>query len=68
MKLHFSRDLKEVVEVRETMTADEALQVLVEELLGEEYYYVDPVGGQQANAIVVKDILKKYAPKKKRRR
>ena len=63
-KLYFSRDLKEVCEVRDTMTADEALQLLCDELLGDDFYIVDPVGGAQANAIIAREILKWYAPKK----
>lgn len=64
-KFKYSRDLKEVVTVQETLTADEALQLLCDELLGDDYYIADPVGGEQANAIIVRDILRWYAPKKK---
>lgn len=64
-KLQYSRDLMEVVEIKDTLTADEALDVLTRELLGEGYYIVDPVGGAQANAIIVRDILERYAPRKK---
>lgn len=62
--LYYSRDLNEVVEVRKTMTADEALDVLTRELMGEAYYILDPVRCEQGNAIIVRDILKRYAPKR----
>jgi hypothetical protein len=65
-RLRYSRDLREVVEIRDTLTADEALDVLCRALLGETYYIADPVGGEQANAIIVRDILSKYAPRKER--
>ena len=59
-KLFYSKDKKQVVERVDSMTADEALDVLVNELLGEDYYIVDPLGAHQANVIIVEDILKKY--------
>ena len=64
-KLFYSKDKKQVVERVDSMTADEALDVLVNELLGEDYYIVDPLHAHQANVIIVEDILKKY---KRRRR
>lgn len=64
-RLQYSRDLMEVVEIKDTLTADEALDVLTRELLGEGYLIVDPVSGVQANAIIVRDILERYAPRKK---
>lgn len=64
-KLFYSKDKKQVAERVDSMTADEALDVLVNELLGEDYYIVDPLGAHQANVIIVEDILKKY---KRRRR
>ena len=65
-KFKYSRDLKEVVTVQETLTADEALLLLCNELLGEDYYFVEAVNGDQANVIMVRDILREYAPKKKK--
>ena len=59
-KLFYSKDKKQVAERVDSMTADEALNVLVNELLGEDYYIVDPLGAHQANVIIVEDILKKY--------
>ena len=59
-KLLYSKDIKQVVERVDSMTADEALDVLVKELLGDDYYIVDPVHAHQANVIIVEDILKKY--------
>jgi hypothetical protein len=63
-RLYYSRDLREIVELQDTMTADEALDVLCRTLLGESSYIVDPVGGEQGNAIIVRDILKQYAPRR----
>lgn len=64
-ELFYSKDKKQVVEFVDGMTADEALDVLVKELLGEDYYIVDPLSPHQANVIIVEDILAKYVPKKK---
>lgn len=62
--LHYSREMKEICEIQLELSADEALQLLCDELLGRDYYIADPVSGKQANAIIALDILKKYAPKK----
>lgn len=59
-ELFYSKDKKQVAEHADSMTADEALNVLVNELLGENYYIVDPLPAHQANVIIVEDILKKY--------
>lgn len=64
-KIFYSRDLKAVSEVRDTLTDQEALNVLVKELLGESWYITDPMGGGQANVLIVEEILRKYAPKKR---
>lgn len=58
--LRYSKDLDEIVEIQDTLTGDEALDILTRELLGPDYYIVDPVHAHQANAIIVRDILKKY--------
>lgn len=65
-ELKWSRDLKEIVVAKETLTAEEALDILTRELLGSDYCIVDPVGVEQGNAIIVRDILKQYHPKRKR--
>lgn len=65
-ELKWSSDLKEIVITQDTLTAEEAIDILTKELLGEDYYIVDPVGGKQANAIIVRDILKQYHPKRRR--
>ena len=67
IQLQYSREMQEVVEVRDTMSSEEAINLLARELLGEGYYIVDSVGPKQANAIIVRDILRLYAGKKKRR-
>lgn len=63
--LRYSHEMKEICEIQLSLSADEALQLLCDELLGKDYYIVDPVGPKQANAIIALDILKQYAPKKK---
>jgi glycine/serine hydroxymethyltransferase len=45
--------------------AQKCLHKLCNELLGEDYYIVDPVSGNQANEIVTQDIIKLYKPKPK---
>lgn len=45
------------------LNAQTALRILVRYLLGEDWYIEDPVGGKQANSIVVDTILKKYSGK-----
>ena len=43
------------------MSADLALQILTEYLLGEDFYIVMPVPQEQANTIIVETILRKYS-------
>lgn len=38
-----------------------AINVLCDYLLGTDYYFTDPVMGDQANMIIVSDIINKYA-------
>ena len=38
-----------------------ALNILIRYLLGDDYYIADPVGGKQANLIIVDAILKRYS-------
>jgi len=45
------------------LSSGDAIQTLVKYLLGEDYYIVDPVNGEQGNAIIVDDILRKYSRK-----
>ena len=47
------------------LSSGDAIQTLVKYLLGEDYYIVDPVNGEQGNAIIVDDILRKYSRKYK---
>jgi hypothetical protein len=65
-ELKWSSDLQETVIVQNTLTAEEAVDILCRELLGEDYYIADPVGGEQANAIIVRDILSQYQRKQRR--
>lgn len=62
--LEWSSDLKETVIVQDALTAEEALDILARVLLGDDYYIVDPVGSEQANAIIVRDILSRYQRKR----
>lgn len=45
------------------LNAQTALHILVRYLLGEDWYIADPVGGKQANSIIVDTILKQYSSK-----
>lgn len=45
------------------LDAQTALHILVRYLLGENWYIADPVGGKQANSIIVDTILKQYSSK-----
>lgn len=67
MKLRWSRELSAVCDIRDELTADEALDILTRELLGDDYYIVDPLCPSQANVVIVKDILKKYSPRRKKK-
>ena len=64
--MKWSSDLQEIVIAQDTLTADEALDILTRELLGDDYYIADPVTGPQGNAIIVRDILSRYKRKHKR--
>ena len=66
-QLCYSREMKEVCEIKESLTAEEALQLRCDELLGEGYYIVDPVSPKQSNALIALEILKQYAPRKKKK-
>ena len=66
-QLRYSREMKELCEIKDSLSAEDALQLLCDELLGKDYYIVDPVSPKEANALIALDILKKYAPKKKKK-
>lgn len=66
-QLHYSREMEEICKIQQELSAEDALQLLCDELLGQNYYIADPVNGKQANAIIALEILKRYAPKKKKR-
>ena len=42
--------------------AQKCLNKLRTELLGTNYYIVDPVGGNQANEIITEEIINQYKP------
>lgn len=44
------------------ISAEEALNVLQEWILGDDYYVVDPITPSQVNVIIVHDILNKVSP------
>ena len=67
-QLCYSREMKEICKIQLELSPEDALQLLCDELLGENYYIPDPVTGKQANAIIALEILKKYAPKKKKKK
>ena len=45
----------------DVISADLAIQVLSEYLLGEDWYITDPVSQEQANTIIVAEILDTYS-------
>ncbi len=47
--------------------AQECICKLCDELLGKDYYIVDSMGGNQANEIIVEDIIRLYKKKKRKR-
>lgn len=67
-QLCYSREMEEICKIQMELSAEDALQLLCDELLGENYYISDPVSGKQANAIIALEILKKYAPKKMKKK
>ena len=64
--LEWSSDLKETVIVQDSLTAEEALDILERVLLGDDYYPTDGNNGDEYNAILVRDILTRYQPKRKK--
>ena len=63
-EIKWSRDLKEVVVARDTLTAEEALDILTVELLGDDYYVEGPIHTAQCNVVIVRDILSRYRRKR----
>ena len=52
--------------IPESMSGQEGLDFLMDYILGEDYYIVDPVSGKQANSIIVTDIIE-YCENKDRK-
>lgn len=50
------------------ITDTEFTNIIIKELLGKEWYVVDPLGHNQVNEIALISILEKYSPKKKQYR
>ena len=50
----------------ESISGQEALNILTKYLLGEDWYIVDPINQAQANTIIVDEILSKYSKKYKK--
>lgn len=59
---------KTKTEIKETGSLDTqtTINILVRYLLGEDWYITDPVGGKQANVIILDTILRKYSRKYRR--
>lgn len=62
--LKWSSDLKETVIVQNAITAEEALDILTRELLGEDYNPMDGNSDDEYNVIIVRDILTSYTTKR----
>jgi hypothetical protein len=59
MIFYMIKELRQkTIKIPETLDAQDALHILVEQLFDTSYYIVDPVGCKQANAIMVRDIIK----------
>ena len=43
-----------------TMSGQEAFNEVIDLILGDDYYIVDPINNAQANPIILKDIKNKY--------
>ena len=54
--------------IPESMSGQEGLDFLMDYILGEDYYIVDPVSNKQGNSIVVADIIRHYDNKDKKTR
>ena len=65
-EIKWSNDLKEIVVPRDTLTADEALDILTKELLGDDYYVDGPIHSTQCNVVIVRDILSQSRRKRKK--
>ena len=52
--------------IPECISGQEGLNFLMDYILGEDYYIVDPVSGKQANSIIVTDIIE-YCENKDRK-
>lgn len=58
-----SKLLQEIAEDREfpdLLTGQESLDILMYHILGNDYYFADPVSCKQGNVIVVNDIINRY--------
>ena len=54
--------------IPESMSGQEGLDFLMDYILGEDYYIVDPVSNKQGNSIVVADIISHCDNKDKKTR
>ena len=54
--------------IPESMSGQEGLDFLMDYILGEDYYIVDPVSNKQGNSIVVADIIRHCDNKDKKTR
>lgn len=47
------------------MSGQDFANVVIKELLGDDWYVVDPIPAEQINIIALEEILEKYSPRKK---
>ena len=59
-------NMKNKLNLPETMTGQEGLDFLTSYFLGSDYYIADPISELQCNPIVVADIIYHYEHEKKR--
>lgn len=58
--LRYSKELNSIVQIPDALSAQIALYILCDELLGEDYCISDSISSEQSNVNIVNDILKKY--------
>lgn len=62
--IYFKESRRETVRIPDMLNGQDALNIITQQLLGDNYYIVDPVSVKQGNAIVVQEILNRYSDKK----
>lgn len=59
-KVKLLQEMAKDKEFPDLLTGQESLDVLMYHILGNDYYFADPVSCKQGNVIVVNDIINRY--------